>query len=160
MADKQAEDESGDRSQAHRELLIPIASSARAPSIARHAVTELIRDHPAATAHLDALVLLVSEVVTNAVTHSGLPGDAEIELSVVVTDELTRVVISDQGKGFVQANDALQVGRTGGYGLLLLGAQASRWGTLNAPGRFSVWFELDHVPEPGLVGTDEDALQA
>jgi anti-sigma regulatory factor (Ser/Thr protein kinase) len=85
-------------------------------------------------------------VVTNAVTHGRVaPGD-EIELSAAITPKLTRVVVSDGGIGFEWPADSLPGGRVGGgYGLMLLDSQASRWGTLRAPGRFSVWFEVDHA---------------
>jgi anti-sigma regulatory factor (Ser/Thr protein kinase) len=86
------------------------------------------------------------QVVTHAVTHGRVaPGD-EIELSAAITPKLTRVVVSDGGIGFEWPADSLPGGRVGGgYGLMLLDSQASRWGTLRAPGRFSVWFEVDHA---------------
>lgn len=102
--------------------------------------------HPLAGRRLDTVTLLVSEVVTNAVTHARVPRGTEIELTVAITPELTRVMISDGGGGFERAgSERIRRERIGGYGLMLLDAEASRWGTRLAPDRFSVWFEVDHV---------------
>src|SRR5947209_1501589 len=84
-------------------------------------------------------------LVTNSIAHPEVPDDAQIGLSAVVTPELTRIVVSDQGAGFERPDTGLPQGRPGGgYGLYVLNAAASRWDTMKAPGRFSVWFELDH----------------
>jgi anti-sigma regulatory factor (Ser/Thr protein kinase) len=139
-------------------IVLRIPSSTLAPAGARRAVREFILDRPVAAGHLNSLLLLVSEVVTNAVTHPSAGADAEIELSLAVTDSLTRIVVSDQGIGFTVPTDPLQRERVGGYGLMLLDIEASRWGTLEAPGRFSVWFEVDHVPATEHPPEFDDAI--
>jgi hypothetical protein len=59
------------------------------------------------------------------------------------------VLVSDGGAGFDWPAEALLAGRVdGGYGILLLDGQSSRWGTHRAPGRFTVWFEIHHALEP------------
>jgi anti-sigma regulatory factor (Ser/Thr protein kinase) len=142
------------------ELVISISSTRRAPSIARQAVREFVLERPAAAPHIDGLVLLVSETVTNAVTHPQIECNGEIELSIAVTEALTRIVVSDQGTGFAESPDPLQAGGASGYGLLLLDAQSDRWGTLSAPGRFSVWFEIDHLPAESTIPEDEEPSSA
>lgn len=131
--------------QADSELEVALPSSPQAPSIARQAMREFATCEPRTALNFDALLLLVSEVVTNAVTHPQVADVAEVELSMVVAAELIRVVISDRGMGFERPDDAIEADRVGGYGLMLLDALASRWGTLSAPARFSVWFEIDHA---------------
>jgi hypothetical protein len=42
----------------------------------------------------------------------------------------------------------------------LLDGQASRWDTRRMPGRFTVWFELDHVPRPADARTRADAISS
>ena len=134
--------------QAERMLRLHIRGAIDAPRTARLATRELVSDHPLASAHLDSLTLLVSEVVTNAVTHPQLPDASDVEFSVTVTAELTRVLVSDAGPGFEWPAESLPQGRLdGGYGILLLDGQSSRWGVHRVPGRFTVWFELDHVTE-------------
>jgi anti-sigma regulatory factor (Ser/Thr protein kinase) len=133
-----------------RELAVQIPATPGAPAQARRALRELLEDHPLASGQIDTITLLVSELVTNSVTHPRVPG--EIGLSVAITPVLTRVIVSDPGPGFegggeppaARSPDLLE--RGGGFGLALLDAAATRWGTLSAPGRFSVWFEVDHGP--------------
>jgi len=133
---------------AERMLRLHIPGSMEAPRTARVAARELVSDHPLAAAHLDSLTLLVSEVVTNAVTHPQLIDNSDVEFSVTITPELTRVLVSDGGPGFEWPAESLPQGRVdGGYGILLLDGQSSRWGVQRVPGRFTVWFEIDHVPD-------------
>jgi anti-sigma regulatory factor (Ser/Thr protein kinase) len=135
--------------EAERTLRLEIRGSLQAPRTARTAIRELVADHPMACAQLDSLVLLVSEVVTNAVTHPGLPADSDVGFSVIVAPKLTRVLVSDYGPGFDWPAESLPAGGIdGGYGILLLDGQSSRWGTHRSPGRFTVWFALDHVSGP------------
>jgi len=134
-------------SRPERAVRVDIDPSVQAPSEARAVLQEVIADHPLASNHLDTLRLLVSEVVTNAVVHPVVEDEYDIGFSVAVTDELTRVVVSDAGAGFEWPAETSRR-ELGGYGILLMDRQASRWGTLRAPGRFSVWSEAVH----GLAG--------
>jgi anti-sigma B factor antagonist len=148
-----AEPASGDEpvggTEAERGLRLEIPGTQDAPRAARLAVRDLIEDHPLASGQLDSLMLLVSEVVTNAVTHPQLGDESDVEFTVTVTPELTRVLVSDGGTGFDWPAESLPQGRVdGGYGILLLDGQSSRWGTDRMPGRFTVWFEIDHALEP------------
>lgn len=132
--------EGGDRT-----LRVDIAASPAAPAIARSALSGLTADHPRAASHLDELVLLVSELVTNAVVHVEYLSDEQIELSITVTDERTRVDVRDPGRGFARRISQPDGPRRGGYGLKLVDVSASRWGAEKAEGWFAVWFEIDHV---------------
>jgi len=143
-------------------LLVELPPSPAAPAAARRALRELAADHPAVASQLDSLLLLVSELVTNATEHPEAADGATMTVSVAIAEAFIRVVVSDGGNGFeppaapppeteaatvarAQAPVVVPDIRTRGYGLVLLGALASRWGTLAAPGRFSVWFELDQA---------------
>ena len=97
---------------AERMLRLHIPGSMEAPRTARLATRELVADHPLAAANLDSLTLLVSEVVTNAVTHPALTDSSEVEFSVTVTPELTRVLVSDGGPGFEWPAESLPQGRS------------------------------------------------
>jgi anti-sigma regulatory factor (Ser/Thr protein kinase) len=137
---------------AERRLLLSIERTERAPAAARRALQELISDAPAAARHAPTLTLLISEVVTNAVVHPKSARGSEIELRIVVNEQLTRVVVTDEGSGFVPVASAPRERGAGGYGLTLLDSAASRWGTSDGGGRFSVWFEIDHAAaERGFV---------
>jgi anti-anti-sigma factor len=147
--------------ESERTLRLEIPSTLMAPRTARVAVKELLADHPLAGPRVDTLTLLVSEIVTNAVTHVELEGEGVVEFNVAVTADLTRVRVSDGGEGFAWPAESLPPGRVGGgYGITLLDGQASRWGTRRVPGRFTVWFELDHVPRPADTRTRADAVSS
>ena len=144
---KQKQDPAGP-GESSRTLSVDIAASPAAPSIARSAVSGLAAEHPGAASHLDALALLVSEVVTNAILHVDPPG-RQVELEINVTDERTRVDVRDQGQGFGARSEHPAGSREGGFGLRLVEQAASRWGSGMNEGRFSVWFEIDHTRRPG-----------
>ena len=161
IAQRPVEDDLAAGSEAERMLRLAIPSTLMAPRTARGALRDLIADHPLAGPQIDKLTLLVSEIVTNAVTHSQLEEEAEVEFTVTVTPELTRVLVSDAGPGFEWPGDGLPAGRVGGgYGIMLLDGQASRWGTHRMPGRFTVWFEIDHVREAIAADPERPASSA
>ena len=86
------------------------------------------------------VALLVSELVTNSVRHSGC-GDKTIELHVMVTRESVRLRVTDEGNGFRPAG---RTGEDSGWGLFMVEELADRWGA-EARGGASVWFEIDRV---------------
>lgn len=147
--------------ESERTLRLEIPSTLMAPRTARVALRELLADHPLAAGQLDTLTLLVSEIVTNAVTHGRTEGDSVVEFNVTVTPGLTRVRISDAGPGFDWPAESLPPGRAdGGYGITLMDGQSSRWGTHRVPGRFTVWFEVDHAPRPAGTRSLSDAVSS
>lgn len=91
------------------------------------------------------LVLLVSELVTNSVRHSGAAAGV-IELLACISPETVRVEVSDDGGGFdlppIAHHDA-----ESGHGLQLVQELADRWGRPTGL-RTSVWFEIDRPAHP------------
>jgi anti-sigma regulatory factor (Ser/Thr protein kinase) len=83
---------------------------------------------------LDTAVLLISELVTNAVLH----GTGEIRLTIDIHGDDARFSVCDEGSGTPVVRP--EPGPDGGWGLRLVGALASRWGVRE--GRTQVWFEL------------------
>lgn len=110
-----------------------------APALARRAVEERV-DHGYDEEHADTLLLLVTELVTNAVLHAGAPG-SPVLLRVTVTPAQLRVEVHDRGPGFEMRRPEPR-GSSGGYGLFLVERMSDRWG-VNRGGRTCVWFELD-----------------
>jgi anti-sigma regulatory factor (Ser/Thr protein kinase) len=111
-----------------------------APSVARAAVLGRYADCNLDASLRHTLVLLVSELISNAVLHSHAPADAPIMLRASVTAEAVCVAVTDAGEGFTpvpRKPDATD----GGYGLYLLEKAASRWG-VDRVGGTRVWFEL------------------
>jgi signal transduction histidine kinase len=88
------------------------------------------------------LHLLVSELVTNAVVHSG---SEDVCLTVRVGNPL-RVCVRDRGRGYPQ----LKVGaEAGGFGLQAVGTLASLWGVERLDQGKVVWFDLPLSTWPG-----------
>ncbi len=106
---------------------------------------------------LDEALLLVTELVTNAVVHAG----TEIELRIETAPEGLRVEVVDRSPGSLPViQPAPAETREGGRGVFLLDALADEWGTRHFSGGKSVWFQLGPPPaQPGSrVRTPPDAV--
>lgn len=107
----------------------------------------------------DTAVLLVSELVTNAVRAScaaarasGCPDPGRIALAIVVTSNTVRIEVSDHSRGSVPTLADHAVDREGGRGLQVISALSKRWGWRLAAGEKVVWCELPTGdPTPGAV---------
>ena len=87
----------------------------------------------------DALIV-VSELVTNAVRHGGAQGPgAIVRVDAALLDGLLRVEVSDPGPGFEPGGHGPR--SDGGYGLHLLDRLAARWGVAGTE-PVTVWVEL------------------
>lgn len=94
------------------------------------------------------LRLLVSELVTNSVEHSGAGRADLIGLEVFAQNGGVRVEVRDDGPGFEpRSGPDSEWQDESGRGLLVVDCLAKRWG-VSAERGTSVWFELD---APGLV---------
>jgi anti-sigma regulatory factor (Ser/Thr protein kinase) len=96
----------------------------------------LLREHAAGLGsdRLDNAVLLISELVTNAVLH----GTGEIRLIIDVDGDDARFAVADEGDGHPVVSET--PGPDGGWGLRLVGQLATRWGVLDE--HTQVWFEI------------------
>jgi anti-sigma regulatory factor (Ser/Thr protein kinase) len=83
--------------------------------------------------------LLVSEIVTNAIRHSGQGEEDRIVLAARMTPEFVRIEVRDRGPGFDPdvRHDA------SGFGLRMLDMLAARWGVDHDDRGTRVWFEID-----------------
>lgn len=117
-------------------LELELPASAQAPARAREAMTTMsgIPEHA-----LEDLILLVSEVVSNAVRH-GSPNGSPIRLSATVGDGHVKVSVSDGGPGLHVVPSNIP-GTPEGYGLRLLDDLADEWGWATRPVS-EVWFRL------------------
>lgn len=111
-----------------------------APSVARAAIAGFCDRLNVDSTLLATLMLLVSEIVTNAVVHPDARREERIGFAARLHRDVIRVEVTDQGSGFTpRPRDPRQLG--GGYGLFLLEKQASRWGVAAQDGT-TVWFEV------------------
>ena len=115
---------------------------------ARQAVREEFRD-ALPRKRLADVELIVSELATNSVRHSGCSDADELSLEAKVEPDRVRVRMFDSGSGFEEHTPTPpKTGNGGGYGLVLLDRLSDRWG-VQRDGRFSVWFEVgrgDRLP--------------
>jgi anti-sigma regulatory factor (Ser/Thr protein kinase) len=118
-------------------VLPPVRASAAA---ARHRLLPLL-DGVLDREAQGIAVLLVSELVTNAITHAHAP----ITLAASVTPQRLRVEVNDSSPILPHVRELSPGSR--GWGLHFLEELASRWGSQLQPGGKRVWFELDrHLP--------------
>ena len=90
---------------------------------------------------LDDVTVLTSEVVTNAVQHSGRPQGDPLTVDATVTDDVLRVEVTDKGHGVAELEPRSMSPPSGlGYMQIL----SDRWSS-RANGSFLVWFEIDVV---------------
>lgn len=125
----------------YRSVLPAEPSSA---SIAREAASELLRGCPREL--VDTVTLLASELVTNAILHTGAP----LELRIVVGSPAgVRIEVSD-GVPEPPVLDGGGDGEEGQRGLLLTDALAAQWGWEPRPAGKTVWCEVAMgQPQPG-----------
>lgn len=122
-------------------LRLELEPNVRAPAIARSAVSEQLSAAGIDGAFGQTVVLLVSEVVSNAVRHSGAPDQAAISLEASITGAAVRIAVTDAGEGFTpRPRDPERLGE--GYGLYLVEKAARSWG-VDSDGGTTVWFELE-----------------
>jgi signal transduction histidine kinase len=88
------------------------------------------------------LALIYSELVTNAIRHSGIRPSDRLDVTVEVGEDRIWGSVVDPGCGF-DPDDLPERGANdeGGFGLRIVDAMSSRWG-VKRDGRSEVWFEL------------------
>jgi anti-sigma regulatory factor (Ser/Thr protein kinase) len=135
----------------HLLLFLRLPASPAAPGVARHAVSGL--EPFLERSVLEDSELLVSELVTNSIRHSGLREPDYIEVKLQASGDALMVEVADCGRGFglrrpgpgSRAAQAAFPEQTSGWGLFLVERIASRWGIVEND-ETRVWFEL----RPGL----------
>ncbi|MCC9305917.1 ATP-binding protein [Kitasatospora sp. RB6PN24] len=101
-------------------------------------------DDPDQQARADDVLIVVSELVTNASRHAGGPE----QLVLHATPRLLRIEVIDRLVTPPQPRQPHSPGRVGGHGLYTVALLASRWGTTphdDLPGK-AVWAEFD-IPD-------------
>lgn len=114
-------------------LRLPFGADVGAPARARAAVAAALHHSP----HLDVITLMVSELVTNAVVHTGEA--AELRVLELGGGDL-RVEVRDRD-GHVPTPTPT-TGARGGFGLRIVGAHARAWGASVRHDGKVVWFEV------------------
>jgi anti-sigma regulatory factor (Ser/Thr protein kinase) len=114
-------------------------SVAPSAASARRFVAAALRRWGCPDDFIELVLLLTSELVTNAYRHAG----TETRVSVRFDDDCTRVEVRDVGRGEPELQP-LDTDRVDGRGLQIVDALADRWGYHSNAGGTAVWFELVH----------------
>jgi len=108
----------------------------------RRVVADCLADQVAPSV-LETALLLVSELVTNSVRHSGVPEGEDIVVRVHVLRDGCRLEVEDPGRHGVIAPQPQDLLRGGGMGLNLVQMLSERWGVVRAAeGPTCVWAQL------------------
>jgi len=120
-----------------------LAATAQAPGLARQATHEALAAWQ--VAHLEeTALLLVSELVTNAVRHARTGGTAVV-LRLETAGSWLRIEVHDADPRMPQPRTPDQLDESG-FGFVLLDALADKWGVREATIGKAVWAELDMRP--------------
>jgi serine/threonine-protein kinase RsbW len=125
---------------------VRLALDVHAPAAARAAVSGALSDGVYAVV-LDRAQLLVSELATNSVRHSGAtPGD-DLVLRVERSKTAVRLEVEDSGRGHTVVARPPDLNGGGGFGLNLVHTLSERWGVEHAvAGPTRVWAQLSLTP--------------
>jgi anti-sigma regulatory factor (Ser/Thr protein kinase) len=126
--------------QASQTQVIELDGDPDAPSRGRHAVTEVLDGWGCETGAREDLLLVVSELVTNAVVHGAEP----IVVTMVRAPERVRVEVTDGAAGSSpHGNPRPPANAETGRGLSVVTRLAVAWGWRASPGSGkTVWAEL------------------
>ena len=90
----------------------------------------------------DDVLLLVSELVTNAVRHAGAGPDRPLHLQLLRGPRWVVVTVGDEGPGFTWHPAPPAGNESGGWGLFLVDQIADSWGVECTASGTRVWFEI------------------
>jgi anti-sigma regulatory factor (Ser/Thr protein kinase) len=123
---------------AERVFKLPSAAASvpRARELVRRVAGPLME--AAQHANLD---LALTEVVSNAVRHSG--SSDEVVLKLTPKAGYLCVRVTDGGHGLIPSPGAMTTEPGAGYGLFLVEQLTRRWGMTREDGKTRVWFEID-----------------
>lgn len=117
-------------------ISVSIPASRDAAHRARTVISSVLEHDPRG----EDVKLATSELVSNAVKHARLADEDEIRLQIRnIDDRLVRVGISYRGSAFVKPEDPAT---SGGYGLRIVDALATRWDIDRHDEIITAWFEI------------------
>jgi two-component sensor histidine kinase len=92
----------------------------------------------------DDVLMLVTELVTNAVRHANAGPDAVVRVELRRGSDSVRVAVSDEGAGFA-AEAPLERDQADGWGLALVDRIADRWAITPTASGTCAWFEMRYA---------------
>ena len=122
-----------------REVRLPLAAVPEAARDARVVTRAVLRDWSVPEDVVDDALLVVSELVTNAVRHA--PGHDGVELGLAEETGRLRVSLIDGSTTSPLPREAA-AGAEDGRGMAIVAALADRWGIAPHQGGKQVWWEV------------------
>jgi serine/threonine-protein kinase RsbW len=123
-------------------LEVLLAADAQAPGVARSIVVGHLGGLVAPSV-LDSAQLLISELVTNSVRHSGAAAGEQLMVRVCLGESACRLEVEDRGRDGVIAPGPMDRVNGGGMGLNLVQMLSERWGLERVlAGGTRVWAQL------------------
>ncbi|MFF4345741.1 SpoIIE family protein phosphatase [Streptomyces sp. NPDC001530] len=112
----------------------------RVPEAVRHArrFTKRVMRSWDVSENTDAVLLVVSELVTNALVHT----DGQVRLDLTLINHRFRVSVADNSARSPVKPTSIGWEATGGRGILLVEAMSAAWGTVPVSGGKQVWSDV------------------
>src|SRR5580693_5134623 len=131
---------------------IPLMADLTAASAARSVIEDAIRAW-CVPVDADVAVLLTSELVTNAVTHTTPAAETFVLLTIACDAAGLRVDVHDGSADLPVVDDAPAEAETG-RGLLLVTSLSAEWGFYRTPAGKAVYFTLKFPGDTALTSAD------
>ena len=123
----------------HTAAILRVEGEPRCVADARHLVGERCAGVATPT-EVEAIQLMVSELVTNVIRHTPT---GEGELRLLLDSDAVRIEVEDHGTGIPERPVEPDRQGGGGFGLFVVDRLADRWGVHQGN---CIWFELDRQP--------------
>ncbi|MFE2515647.1 SpoIIE family protein phosphatase [Streptomyces mirabilis] len=117
----------------------------RVPEAVRHArrfARRTLRAWGVPDDSMDGALLVVSELVTNALVHT----DGQVRLDITLINHRLRISVADTSPRTPVKPTSIGWEATGGRGILLVEAMSATWGTVPVSGGKQVWSEIPLDP--------------
>jgi anti-sigma regulatory factor (Ser/Thr protein kinase) len=130
-------------SESDSDLRLELPCDQKAPAAVRHALA----DRSDSRWFIGDVMLVASELVTNAVLHSGCEADDVVAVELRMRPDAVVCSVSDPHRTAKVAEPAPDERMIGGFGLRVVEQLAARWGTEHErDGRYRVWAEVSRGP--------------
>ena len=123
-------------------IAFELHGGAEAAAAARRAIVAGNGQLPAGVR--DDVLLLVTELVTNAVRHAGAGPERPLQVELLHRPGWVAVAVADAGPGYTWRATPSTGSESGGWGLFLVDRIADRWGVDSTTPGSRVWFEIEY----------------
>jgi anti-sigma regulatory factor (Ser/Thr protein kinase) len=123
-----------------RRLVFELPAKPAAVSAARRALLGCNGELPSSIR--DDVLLLVTELVSNAVRHAAPGADRAVRVELRRRRRMLRVAVFDGGGGFTAEAPHATRDESGGWGLFLVDQIADRWAVTPTASGTCAWFEI------------------